>query len=119
MALQIVQIRTPLAQAVASAVARAEAALGDPVHTPHLAVEVDEEYEGGDYNEVGEQVLIPEVLYREFLAVLGDEERAIGMALRHLTGIDPVHIVGWSPDDAGYRADGSWVDAEEEALARR
>jgi len=56
-----------------------------------ISVEFDRQYAGGDYSGCGETVLLP--------AESAKTEKKLHKAFEKKTGLSPVHIVGYSPDE--------------------
>lgn len=79
--------------------------LGDEWNEPHIRVEYDLEYYGGDYSKVGQFAY----LHADTVEEIGVEE-----AFRQATGIDPVHIIHYTSDEF-FTAEGEeWVDEDAE-----
>jgi hypothetical protein len=57
---------------------------------PHVRVEYDPDYEGGDYDGAGRFAYVPD----EAVGWLELDE-----AFRLVTGLDPVHIIYWGSDE--------------------
>jgi len=66
----------------------------------HIQFEYDINYHGGDYDKVGQFALVPVKLCEE----LGDEA-----AFHKHTGVDPKHIIHFSPDEL-YDENGDEID---------
>ena len=64
---------------------------------PHLPVEYDESYWGGDYSGSGDTAYVPLPLIEQ----VGVEE-----AFRQAKGVDPIHIIHYTENGDCYTADG-------------
>lgn len=70
---------------------------------PHIRVEYDTEYFGGDYNRVGQFAFIPEGLY-PFVYETVEE------AFEAYTGINRQHVVHYSSDERFFPDGTEWID---------
>ena len=69
---------------------------------PHIQIEYDVNYYGGDYLKVGQFVYIP---LEEIENSPLEEKEAVNAAFKRCTGKNPVHIIHWTLDSL-YTADG-------------
>ena len=70
---------------------------------PHIRVEYDTEYYGGDYNKVGQFAFIPEGLY-PFVYPTVEE------AFEAYTGINRQHVIHYSSDERFFPDGTEWID---------
>lgn len=77
---------------------------------PHVRIEFDMDYYGGDYTSVGQHAYVPEAL----IDLLGGD---VAAALAKFKRIDPVHMVGYSGDER-FDADGEPLEEFEVAAER-
>ncbi len=82
----------------------------DDLANKFIQVEYDPSFWGGDYSKVGAFALIPLDLIKR-LSHFGEND--VEEAFRQTTGVDPVHIVHYSPDYL-YDAEGNEIDEDEE-----
>jgi len=68
----------------------------------HIEIEYDPRYCGGDFDDVGETICIPVV-------EIPKGKRGVERAFRKLTGLDPIHIIHYCPDEY-CDADGNLLD---------
>ncbi len=73
---------------------------------PHISIEYDESYSGGNYNKVGDRVYIPKAVFDRFEQ---DEKKTF----EWWTGLNPVHIIHCCPDDL-YMVDGQEWESNED-----
>lgn len=79
-----------------------ETAADDSSDQPHLRVEYDLAYFGGDYGNTGDFAYIP--------VPLVDRCGSVEQAFRNDTGHDPVHIVHYSEDEHFDQDGDEWPD---------
>jgi hypothetical protein len=86
----------------------------DPNLAPHIRVEYDTHYTGGDYTDVGDYAYIPSALV---------EQMGVERAFYKTTDINSIHIVHWSADElftaAGDSFEHAQADADAAELLRR
>lgn len=70
---------------------------------PHIRVEYDTEYYGGDYNQIGKFEFIPEALY-PFVFNTVEE------AFEAYTGIPKVHVIHYSSDERFFPDGTEWIE---------
>lgn len=70
---------------------------------PHIRVEYDLEYQGGDYNKTGKFKFIPEALYPFVF-------KTVEEAFEAYTGIPKVHVIHYLSDERYFPDGTEWVE---------